>query len=48
MIWINIDLPFNKSNNDTIITKDPDWTDVVTINFELINSADSLGIYWQT
>jgi hypothetical protein len=48
MIWINIDLPFNKSNSGTIVAKDPNWTDVVTINFDLINSTDSIGINWLT
>ena len=48
MVWINIDLPFNKSNNGTIVAEEPNWTDVVTINFELINSTDSISIYWQT
>ncbi len=28
--------------------KNRNWTDVVTINFDLINSTDSIGIYWQT
>ena len=48
MVWINIDLPFNKSNNGDILSKDPNWTDIVTINFSLINSADSISIYWLT
>ena len=47
LIWINIDLPFSNSNNGTIVGENPDWTDVVTINFDLINSTDSIGIFWQ-
>jgi len=48
IIWINIDLPFNHSNNGTIVAQDPEWTDIVTINFDLINSTDSISLSWIT
>ncbi|MBE0572724.1 MAG: discoidin domain-containing protein [Ignavibacteriaceae bacterium] len=48
MVWVNIDLYFNNSNQGTIVSQNPEWTDVVTINFDLINSTDSINIYWLT
>lgn len=48
MVWVNIDLNFNHSNQGTIISQNPEWTDVVTINFDVINSTDSINIYWLT
>ena len=48
MIWLNIDLPFNNSNNGTVVAGIPEWTDIATINFNLINSADSISLSWLT
>ena len=48
MVWINIDLPVDHNNNGSIVAQDPEWTDIVTINFDLINSTDSISLSWIT
>ena len=48
MVWVNIDLHSSHNNNGTIVAQDPEWTDVVTINFDLISSSDSINITWLT
>lgn len=48
MVWLNIDLPFSSNNNGTVVAGMPEWTDIVTINFDLINSADSISLSWLT
>ena len=34
-VWVNIDLPYNNSNNGTIVSDTSGWTDVVTIYFDI-------------
>ena len=46
-IWVNIDLPFINSNNGTPVAVSPEWTDVVTIHFDVVdpnNSANLTGL----
>ena len=45
-IWVNIDLPFVNSNNGTVISSSPQWTDVVTINFDVENPNITPGLSW--
>jgi len=45
-IWVNIDLPFVNSNNGTAISGSPQWTDVVTINFDVENPNITPGLSW--
>jgi hypothetical protein len=47
-IWINIDLPFSNSNNGTTVAVSPEWTDVVTIHFDLVDPNGSVDLSWQT
>ena len=43
-LWLNIDLPFNNSNNGTIVSGSSGWTDAATLFFDIINPADTLKI----
>src|SRR5690606_21359237 len=45
-VWINIDLPFNNSNNGTPVAGGEGWTDVATIYFHIENYSDSINIWW--
>jgi hypothetical protein len=45
-IWVNIDLPFVNSNNGTVISSSPQWTDVVTLNFDVENPNIAPGLSW--
>jgi hypothetical protein len=45
-IWINIDLPFSYNNNGTIVAKNPAWTDVVTIYFDIIDPSGTASLAW--
>jgi hypothetical protein len=45
-IWINIDLPFQKSNQGTLVAGGNNWTDVVTINFDVVDAHGFTSIYW--
>lgn len=45
-IWVNIDLPFINSNNGTIVSASPQWTDVVTIKFDLVDISKPRGLSW--
>jgi hypothetical protein len=47
-IWVNIDLPFNNSNNGTVVADSPEWTDVVTIHFDVVDPDDSANLSWLT
>ncbi|HEY6435531.1 MAG TPA: hypothetical protein VIY47_03000, partial [Ignavibacteriaceae bacterium] len=47
-IWINIDLPINHTNDGTIVAGGIDWTDVVTINFDVKDSRSLANVYWIT
>ena len=45
-IWVNIDLPFANSNNGTVVAGSPQWTNVVTIIFDIKNPNISPGLTW--
>jgi len=45
-IWVNIDLPFNNSNNGTIVSDTSGWTDVVTIYFDITDANGLAKINW--
>ena len=45
-LWLNIDLPFNNSNNGTIVSGSNGWTDVATLFFDIINPSDTLKLNW--
>ena len=47
-IWVNIDLPFINNNNGTLVAASPSWTDVVTINFEVIDPNGMASLIWLT
>jgi len=47
-IWVNIDLPFINNNNGTLVEASPFWTDVVTINFEVIDPNGMASLSWLT
>jgi len=47
-IWLNIDLPYTNNNNGTIVAEDPEWTDLVTINFSVIDPSRSANLMWLT
>lgn len=44
-IWLNIELL--NTNNGTIVTQNPGWTDVATITFTIINHSGSSNLTWQ-
>ncbi len=43
---INIELQTDDSG--TIVARAPSWTDLVTINFNVLNTSGSAGLVWQT
>lgn len=45
-IWINIDLPFQNCNEGTFLAGGDNWTDVVTIIFDILNPDGLINIYW--
>jgi len=45
-IWVNIDLPYNNSNNGTVVSKNPEWTDVVSLQFTKVNSNKLPNLSW--
>ena len=47
-IWVNIDLPYNHSNNGTVVTASPEWTDVVTIYFDIVDPNTTPDLTWLT
>jgi len=47
-IWVNIDLPFNNSNNGTIVAGGENWTDVATIHFDIVNENGLASFWWIT
>jgi len=47
-IWINIDLPYVNNNNGTIVAGSPEWTDVVTIRFDVVDANRSSNLTWLT
>ena len=47
-IWVNIDLPFSNSNNGTTVAVSPEWTDVVTIHFDIVDPNGTASLSWLT
>ncbi|MBK9737111.1 MAG: hypothetical protein IPO92_20020 [Saprospiraceae bacterium] len=47
-IWVNIDLPFNNSNNGTTVASGDTWTDVATIHFDVANAQGLASFWWMT
>lgn len=45
-LWLNIDLPFNNSNNGTVVSGTNGWTDVATLFFDILNPSDTLKLSW--
>ena len=45
-VWLNIDLPYNNSNNGTVVQGGNEWTDVVTLFFDIVNASDTLKLTW--
>ena len=45
-IWLNIDLPFNNSNNGTVVSGTNGWTNVATLFFNIVNPSDTLKLNW--
>ncbi len=45
-VWINVDLPFNQSNQGTVISGTPGWTDLVTIYFDITDDNGIADFYW--
>ncbi|MBE0571498.1 MAG: T9SS type A sorting domain-containing protein [Ignavibacteriaceae bacterium] len=45
-LWVNIDLPFINCNNGTVVSAIPQWTDVVTIIFDIVDANRPLGLSW--
>ena len=45
-IWVNIDLPFVNSNSGTVVAGSPQWTNVVTIKFDVKNPNIAPGLTW--
>ena len=46
-IWVNIDLPFNNNNNGTVVAASPDWIDIVTIRFDILDPNGAAHLSWQ-
>jgi len=47
-IWVNIDLPYINNNNGTIVAASPEWTDIVTIYFEVVDPYGTANFSWLT
>lgn len=47
-LWINIDLPYNNSNKGTILSGSTNWTNVVTLYFDIISPSDTIKLNWLT
>ncbi len=45
-IWFNIELTNN--NNGTEVADSPNWTDVATLNFKILNQSGTSKLQWQT
>ena len=48
MVWVNIDLPYYNNNGGTIVSGTNSWTDVVTLEFDLINNPTTIELDWLT
>lgn len=47
-LWLNIDLPPNSNNNGTIVAGLGNWTDLVTLTFDIINPNGTPSLVWLT
>jgi len=47
-IWVNIDLPYVNSNNGTVLAGSPEWTNVVTIIFHIVDLSGAPDLSWLT
>ena len=47
-IWINIDLPNANNNNGTVVASEPEWSDVVTIIFDVVDPSRPPNLSWLT
>ncbi len=47
-IWVNIDLPFTNNNNGTVLAESPEWTNVVTLHFDIIDPNGLATMSWFT
>ena len=47
-IWVNIDLPYTNNNGGTIVAGSPEWTDVVSIQFDIVDPNLSANLTWLT
>ena len=47
-IWVNIDLPYVNNNSGTLVAGSPEWTDVVTISFHIVDPNGSPKLSWLT
>jgi len=47
-IWVNIDLPFNNSNNGTVVADSNNWTNIATIHFDIVNAQRPTSFWWMT
>ncbi len=45
-VWVNIDLPFYYNNQGTIVAGSPEWTNLVTINFNIVNANRTPELSW--
>ncbi len=45
-IWINIDLPYTNNNKGTVVSGTNNWTNVVTLYFNIINSTSTIKLNW--
>ena len=47
-IWVNIDLPYTNNNSGTVVVGSPEWTDVVSIQFNIVDPDRSANLSWLT
>jgi len=47
-IWVNIDLPYTNNNNGTLVAGSSEWTEVVSIQFDIIDPGVSANLSWVT
>jgi hypothetical protein len=45
-IWLNVDLPFQNCHEGTVIAGGSNWTDMVTINFDVVDQDGLINVYW--
>ena len=47
-IWVNIDLPYINNNSGTVVAGSPEWSDLVTIYFDVVDPDGSANLSWLT